>query len=180
MLHTTFALLKEAEACEDRYKHLAKALGGVTKYGKHTPITLVQILETNGLSDALWALRAVPEDQKPARDRLARLLACDYAERRLPIFEAKHPDDLRPRQAIEVARRYANGDATLAAAWAAARAAAGDAWAAWAARDGWAAWAARDAGDAADAAWVAAWAAAGDAERQAQADMLRRALEGAA
>jgi hypothetical protein len=41
-----------------------------------------------------------------------RLLACDFAEHVLPIYEAAHPGDMRPRLAIEVARRYAIGEAT--------------------------------------------------------------------
>jgi len=45
-------------------------------------------------------------------DRTARLFACDCAERVLHIFERERPDDDRPRQAIEVARRYARGQAT--------------------------------------------------------------------
>lgn len=60
-------------------------------------------------------------------DRTARLFACDCAERVLPDFETKYPNDNRPRKAIETARRYANGEANeedLLAAWAAARIAA--------------------------------------------------------
>jgi len=38
----------------------------------------------------------------------ARLFACDCAERVLPIYEAKHPNDIRPRYAIEVARLFVN------------------------------------------------------------------------
>jgi hypothetical protein len=45
-------------------------------------------------------------------DRERRLLACDYAERVLPLFELPYPDDHRPRQAIESARRYADGEAS--------------------------------------------------------------------
>jgi hypothetical protein len=45
-------------------------------------------------------------------DQQRRLLACDYAERVLPLFEAQYPDDDRPRQAIQVARQFANGQAT--------------------------------------------------------------------
>jgi len=89
----------------------------------------------------------------------ARLFACDCAERVLPLFERKRPDDRRPRQAIEVARRFANGEATrdeLLAAWDAA----------WAA-----AWAAARAAARA-AAWDAAWAA----ERRAQNRKLTRML----
>jgi len=93
-------------------------------------------------------------------ERTARLFACDCAEHVLYIFEAQHPDDSRPRQAIETVRRYARGEATkeeLAAAWdaagAAARAAArAAAWDAAGAAAGVAAW---------DAAGAAAGVAAG-------------------
>ncbi|WP_433162179.1 putative immunity protein [Kribbella sp. CA-247076] len=53
--------------------------------------------------------------------------AVDCAERALPLFEAAAPGDTRPREAIEAARAYANGDARTkwqrAAAWAAQKAA---------------------------------------------------------
>jgi len=84
-------------------------MGGIAKYGKDTPIPLSEILSVCGLDDALWALRAIVE---PA-DREIRLLACDFAERVLPIFEKLYPNDKRPRAAIETARRYANGEATI-------------------------------------------------------------------
>lgn len=95
--------------------------------------------------------------------RTARLFACDCAEHVLHLFEARYPDDARPRQAIEVARRHANGkatDADLAAAEVAAGAAAQDA--AWVAAEAAAGVAAR----------ATAWAAAGAAERQWQAERL--------
>jgi hypothetical protein len=79
-------------------------------------------------------------------DRVARLFACDCAERVLGIFEREYPGDNRPRECIAVARRYALGlasDTELAAAWVAARDAAWDA-----ARS-----AARDAARAAETAW---------------------------
>ena len=109
-------------------------------------------------------------------ERTARLFACDCAERVLYLFEARHPNDRRPRKAIETARRYAEGKAAVEelpaaqdAAWAAAEAAAGAA--------GAAAWAA--AGAAGAAAWAAAWAAgaARDAERQWQVERLREIVE---
>ena len=125
------------------------------------PLSLLTILASNGLDDALWALRAVD-----GYDREIRLLACDFAEHVLPIWEAQYPDDNRPRTCIETARRYADGGeatreeltAAAAAGWSAvrdARDAVRDA----ASAAGDAAWAA--AGDAAwDAAWSAAWSAA--------------------
>ena len=74
-------------------------------------------------------------------ERTLRLLACDFAEHVLPIFEKKYPGDPRPYEAIQVARRYADGQATqqeLDVAWAAR--AATWAWAARAARDRERAW----------------------------------------
>ena len=106
-----------------------------------------------------------------ATDAIHRV-ACDIAEDVLPIYERTHPDDKRPRQAIEAKRQWLAGEMSTAdlkvaqtaagdAAWAAARAAA---WDAVRAADA-AAWAAaRDAVRAADAAaWAAARAAARDA-----------------
>jgi hypothetical protein len=108
-------------------------------------------------------------------DRENRLFAVWCAERVLPIFETRYPDDKRPRMAIETARRYANGEATKDelnrardAAWAAGATGAA-AWAARAARS--AAWAearsaARSAAREAESAWAAAWAEARAAEEE--------------
>ena len=173
-LHTTLNRLKAADACAPRYEHLLKCLGG-TKFDHDAPINLLTILEHNGVEDCLWALCATVEDC----DVVARLMAADFAEVALPIFERERPHDLRPRHAIEAARAftrgeitreqlasawYAAGDAALAAAGAAARAA-GDAAkaAARAAGDAWAALA---------AAGAAARAAAGDKH----AEVIRRYL----
>jgi len=116
--------------------------------------------------------------------RIARLFACDCAERVLGIFETERPGDLRPRQAIDVVRRFARGEATgqerdaardapWAAAGAAADAAAWDvAWAAARAAARAAAWDAAWAAARA-AAWDAAWAAARAAARAAAWDAER-------
>lgn len=146
MIHTTFRQLKEAGACSERYRYLARKLGGVKKHGKDTPITLKQILDINGLDDALWALRACNDSE-----RFSRLLACDCAGRVLPIYEAQYPEDDRPRKAIEIARRYANGEVTLDEL-SAARDAVIDASRAVAVDAVW------------YAAWAAAWAASGDSK----------------
>jgi hypothetical protein len=159
---TTFTKLKRAGACESGYKKLAVSLGGITRYGRYTPINLLQILDSNGVDDCLWSLRAVDH---PDRDRIARYIACDCAESVLSVFETLRPNDSRPRDAIAVARRFADGQAT-ADERAAARDAAGAAGDA--ARDAAGA-AARDAAGAAarDAAGAATWAAAGAAARDA-------------
>ena len=101
----------------------------------------------------------------------------DKELRLFAVFCARQVEHLltddRSRNAITVAEKFANGEATkeeLEAAWAAAEEAAEAAWAAGAAAEeaAWAAGAAARAGDAAaeaarEAAW-AAWAAAGDAQ----------------
>lgn len=107
MLYTTFNKLKNAYACSTRYRHLAKALGGITKYGADTPISLETILDINGLEDAVWALRACV-----GHGRISRLFACRCAEEVLPIYETYYPKDKRPRTAIEVARLFADNQAT--------------------------------------------------------------------
>ena len=192
MIYTTFNLLREHGACESGYRRLAKSLGGIDTYGRDTPIPLTAVLDSNGLDDALWCLRATTE---PC-DKFARLLAVGFA------LEVQHlMTDPRSLAALDTAERYAQGRATDAelaaaniaaniAANAAANAAAGNAardagaaaWAAaWAAaRDaagdtGAAAWAA--AGDARDAARAAARNAARDAMRTRQAQIMHEMLE---
>jgi len=178
VLTTTFRKLHDAGACKERYRYLAKALGGITKYGRTQSINLLQILEHNGLNDFFWVLGTIEENE------VFRLMAADFAESVLPIFEREQPKDDRPRLAIQATRQYARGeisDAAWAAASDAAWAAASDA--AWAAARaaaraaaGAAAWAA--AGAAGDAAWAAAWAAARAAAFDKYLKITIKVLEG--
>jgi len=163
VIRTTLRLLKEHGACAARYKYLCKALGGAEKYGRDTPITFPQLVEINGLDDALWALRATPPEQAKARDLIARLFACACAEHVVPIYEIKYPNDNRVRLCIEASRKFAYGEITKLELLEAARAAWAAAGAAWAARGAGGAGAAR----AADAAWNARAAGAAGAARNA-------------
>jgi hypothetical protein len=138
-------------------------------------ITALEILDLDiPAQDKLWAVLR----NDFFSDGVLRLFACAFAETCIEIFERERADDNRPRNAIDVARRYAHGDATdeervaaVAAAWDAAVAAAGDARAA--------AWAAREAAVAAagaaarDAAGDAAW----DAALEGYVSIIRAALE---
>lgn len=119
----------------------------------------------------LWILEKI--DRSPD-DRTLRMFAI-WCARNTPMSDGRKTGDLltdpRSLAALEVAERYANGNATdgeLAAARDAARDAAGDA-------AGAAAW-----DSARAAAWAAAraaaWAAARDAARDAQADQLRKII----
>ena len=186
MVYTTFSLARKAGACSKRYKKFARHVGGIRQFGAHTPIPLTDILDVCGLDDTLWVLgNATFETEK-----IRRLLACDYAEHVLYLFEKQYPDDKRPQQTIDVSRRFANGQATkaeLTAAWVAARDAmyaAAEAGAARAARAaGVVGYAAGDAmrGAAGDAAMATATYtaenAAGEEEREWQKNKLREYLE---
>jgi hypothetical protein len=121
------------------------------------PLGIATIVESNGLDDALWCLRAVEGE-----DRKIRLFAVWCARRVQHLMT-----DPRSLQALDVAEAYANGTATLVELRLAADAARA------AARD--AAW-----GAAADAAWGAAWGAAWSAAWGAAADAARDAAWGAA
>ena len=116
MLTTTFKLLRGHHACKDRYAVLRKALKGRRD---NEPIGIVEVLDSNGLADALWALRAVPDEQAAERDKLARLFACWCVRQIWHLLT-----DERSRTAIEVAERYAVGEATHDDLKAAARSAA--------------------------------------------------------
>ena len=190
MTYTTLNAIRQHSPCEDGWQKLLKYLGK-TK-ADDEPLSLITILDSNGFNDALWCLKALPSE---LQNKII-LLGCLYAERVLPIWEKYYPEDKRPHIAIETARKYTRGEATLTeleAAWAAAD----DAWAAadaarppatWTARAAAtlaAANAARAATDAAraaraatwDATWDATWAATWDiaraAEREAQEKLFR-------
>jgi hypothetical protein len=166
-MKTTLNAIRKHGPCEDGWKKLLRHLGKTQ--ADDEPLSIATILDSNGLDDALWCLRAVE-----GCDREIRLYAAWCARQVQHLMT-----DPRSLAALDVAERYAQGLATdeelrdaldaARAAWDAARAA-GDALdAARAALD-----AARAAGDAARAAaWASAAAAAWAAARQSQAARLR-------
>ena len=201
-VYTTLNKIRAHGPCPDGWAQLLRHLG--KKEADDEPLALATILDSNGLGDALWCLRAVDGYQREMR------LFAVWCARQVQHMMA----DPRSLAALDVAERHAAGKATddelaaaggaardaaeataITAAWAAADAAwaaADAAWvAAWAAAD--AAWAAADAAwvaardaawAAADAAWVAArdaaWAAAGDAAWAAAGGAAWAAAGGAA
>jgi len=144
MYTTTLNKIRLHNPCTEGWTKLLKALDKTR--ADDEPISLAFILQSNGLDDALWALRCLE-----GADREIRLFAVECTRQVQHLLT-----DPRSLAVLEVAERFANGQATsreLGEALAAARAAA------WAAADaaGAAAWA---------AAWAATWAAA-DAARAA-------------
>lgn len=105
--HTTLQLLKEKNACLKGIETLLESLP--ENFNHAEPISLLHIVESNGLNDALWALRATQEE---GADRVAKELAIEFAEKALPIFEDRYPDDKRLREAINAARFFLAGDIT--------------------------------------------------------------------
>ena len=102
MIETTLRKLRKYKACDSKYYYLAAALGD--EYGDNTLLPVSRILDINGVSDALWALRACDMSQED--ESAVYLLACDYAEHALHIFEDNHPDNPYPRAAIEARRAW--------------------------------------------------------------------------
>jgi hypothetical protein len=160
-MKTTLNQIREQSPCTEGWEKLLRTLGK-TK-ADDEPVSIVQVLDSNGLDDAVWCLRAVK-----GHDREIRLFAVWCAR------QVEHlMTDERSKQALMVAERHANGEATVAeldaagaAAWAAAVAAAwAAAGAAAVAAAVAAAWAAAGAAAVA-AAWAAAWAAAGAAQEK--------------
>ena len=164
-MKTTLNKIKAHSPCSSGWKKLLKNLGK-TK-ADNVPLALTTILESNGLDDALWCLRA-----GDGREREMRLYAIDCARSVQHLM-----NDKRSLDALDVAERFAHGLATqteLDAAWAAARDAAMDA--AWAAA--WAAASSAASSAARGAASSAAWAAASSAARAAQANLFILMCEG--
>jgi hypothetical protein len=173
---TTLNEIRKFNPCKDGWEKLLKFLNK-TK-ADDEPLLMSTILKSNGLSDAIWCLRAFHVDHRQSVIEFA----CDCAESVLPIWEewAKvHALEKleAPRQAIDAARNGSRAAAAYAAADAAAYAAA-DAAAAEAAH---AAYAAADAAAyaAADAAAYAAYAAADAAAYAAAADAAAEAAHAA-
>jgi len=126
----TLKQLRAAGACVVGYNKLVCTISGkefdadrksYIRFAHKEAITLEFIANSNDLNDALWCLRAVP-----GCDRDARLFAV-WCARQVQHLMA----DERITNAVDVAERFANGNATE-----------------------------KDLAAARDAAWDAAWAAA--------------------
>ena len=162
-MKTTLNKIRDHAPCRDGWEKLLKHLGK-TK-ADDEPLSLLTILDSNGLDDALWCLRAVDGYEKEMR------LYAVWCARQVQHFMT----DQKSIEAIDVAERYAHGQATYEelkqgrdAAWAAA----------WGAETA-AAWdVARDVARVAawDSARAAAWGAARVAAWAAQETEFRRML----
>ena len=171
---TTLNKLRAHRPCTEGWKKLLAYLGKTE--ADDEPLNIATVAKSNGLTHAIWALRAVE-----GHDREIQLFGvwCARQVQHLML-------DPRSVAALDITEKYVNNLATrkefiaaLGAAWSAANAARLAANAAWSASD--AAWSASDvAWLASDAAWSAsdaAWSAS-DAARSAS-DVARLAANAA-
>jgi hypothetical protein len=107
MLYTTLMLLHEHEGCLAYSAQFARL---VELCPLSYSISLVQIQQATDMEFALWSMRATTTPDEA--ERIARLLACDYAERVLPVWKRVRDEDPRLAQAIETARKLARGETT--------------------------------------------------------------------
>lgn len=102
-MHITLNFIRKRSPCTEGWGKLLSYLGK-TKADDEM-ILLSTVLESNGLDDALWCLCALPEEY----DSAIRLLVCDLVEPALAFV----PDgEGRPRNAVDIARKFANGEAS--------------------------------------------------------------------
>ena len=166
-LTTTLNKIQRCNPCSRGWRKLLKYLGKTVADDESLPFSV--ILDSNGLEDTLWCCHTAPE-----HNRVWRLYAV-WCARQVQYLMT----DQRSLNALDVAEKHANGQATdkeLSTAWAAAK----DAWAA--AKDAWiagdtareAALAVRDAAGIAVGviAGNAAWAAENAARGTVQAAVL--------
>ena len=99
-MNTTLNKIRSKSPCADGWAKLLKHLG--KPQADDEPLSLITILDSNGLDDALWCLQAVD-----GHDREIRLYAVWCARQVQHLMT-----DKRSLDALDVAERYANGLAT--------------------------------------------------------------------
>ena len=100
-MKTTLNKIKEHNPGVDSFEKLLKNLGKTEADDEE--LEILTILNSNGLEDALWCLRAVE-----GYDKEMRLFAVWCARQVQHLMK-----DERSIKAIDVAERYANGEATI-------------------------------------------------------------------
>ena len=197
MIYTTLNKIRDKHPCDKGWVKLLKSLG--KKEADDEPLSLETILQSNGIADALWVTRTLPEHSKKWRlyavwcarqvqhlmtdersiaaidmaEAYANGLVSD-AELEAAREAAREAMSIATRAAALAATSRATRAAALAATSRAARAAAlAAAWGA-AREAAWeAAWAASR-----EATWEAAWKAAWEAVREAQSKEFLRVISG--
>ena len=99
-METTLNEIREQSPCTEGWTKLLRTLGK-TK-ADDEPLSIITILDSNGLDDAFWCLRAVKN-----RNKEIRLYMVWCARQVQHLMTDQHSLD-----ALDVAERFANGEAT--------------------------------------------------------------------
>jgi hypothetical protein len=172
-MKTTLNKIRLQSPCTSGWTKLLKHLGKVQ--ADDVELDLLTVLESNGLDDALWCLRAVD-----GFDKEKRLMAVAFAREALHLME-----DTMSIAALDIAERFAHGEATkveLSVAWATACSAVAYDYSTYNAASllvllRFTAWAAYAAANAAARAVYLTDSATYDAIRQNQVQILKKFLE---
>ncbi len=116
MFYTTLNKIREHSPCREGWEKLLTSLGKAK--ADDEPLSFKTILDSNGLDDAIWALRSIDAPE-------VRIFAVRCVRQIQHLLT-----DERSLSALDVAEAYTVGQATeeeLSAAWEAAREAARDA-----------------------------------------------------
>jgi hypothetical protein len=97
MITITLEQIRKHNSCQEGWEQLLK-FQGKTK-ADNEPFPFSSLLESNGLNDALWALRCLDDP------KLAQLLAIAFAQEVLGFMESQ-----RSRNAIRIAHLYLHGE----------------------------------------------------------------------
>ncbi len=98
---TTLNAIRAHSPCAEGWQKLLRHLGKV--HADDEPLSISTVIDSNGVDDALWCLRAVT-----GQDREIRLYAIWCARRVQHLMT-----DPRLLDALDVAERCANGAATV-------------------------------------------------------------------
>lgn len=99
-MFTTLKKIRAHGPCIDGWSQLLRALGKAK--ADDEPVSILTILDSNGLEDALWCLRAVENE-----DKKIRLFAVWCARQVQHLMK-----DARSIKALDVAEAFAHGNAT--------------------------------------------------------------------
>lgn len=102
MITTTLNKIRDCGPCKDGWEKLLSYLGKTSADDEPLPFSI--IIESNGIDDALWATRTAPEYNKEWR------LFAVWCARQVQHLMT----DARSIAALDVAERFANGEATQA------------------------------------------------------------------
>ena len=98
MVQITLNQIRQHDPCKSGWEKLLRSLPDNMPLDK--PFDFRHIIESNGIVDAIWALKCIDNKELCVR------FTVKCAESVLHIFEKIYPNDKRPRQAIEAAKKW--------------------------------------------------------------------------